>query len=405
VGERRRRRKTVCAGGACWPAVLGPSTSPLGGLSSVPLPKAFAYFNSPLYVPDQGRYVLKLLETGGPRQFFKELERLSTLGSPWASAVLGYIALIPGPDGKRDTSRAMELCRSHAHAGDSYAQFVLAWALIYSGQTKLAFESIKKATLSSFPPATLDFATFIWNLPGKKASDAAAALKALRFAYRAGHKAAAVWRYDFYRSGRVGLIRRPLGFFLAPLARLRFVLTIYKDPFACRVFVFQHRATGPLLRDEPRLLFFRQWAKNLRNEFQRPATGASALPRLPLRRIVMWGHFAVGLVTLFIYLIGINLAHFPWPSSRAGTALLGIAVLLPYAISAGHCWRMYTWQGSGPRRLRVAAFIALLVSGAAVVNSILLGVFGHVDGLILFELLVVQSGGYLWGAEWVLNVI
>ena len=66
---------------------------------------------------------------------------------------------------------------------------------------------------------------------------------------------------------------------------------------------------------------------------------------------------------------------------------------------------MYTWQGSGPSRLRVAAFIALLVIGAAVINSILLGIFGHVEGLILLELLVAQGGAYLGGAEWILNVI
>jgi hypothetical protein len=371
----------------------------------VPLPKAFAYFNGPLYVPDQGRYVLELIERGGPRQFLSELERLSALGSPWASAMLGYIALMPGPEGKRDTSRAAELCRSHAYSGDSYAQFVLAWALIYSGQTKLAFESMKKATLAGFPPATLDFATFIWSLPGKKASDATSALKALRFAYRARHKAAPVWRYDFYKSGRVGFFRRPLGYLLSPIAKLRFILSVYKDPFASRVFMFRHRATGPLLRDEPRLPFFRQLANNLRSVHQLPAMDASALRRLPRRRIVMQGHFAVALVTLFIYLIGSNLAHFARPVSPAASAVLGVAVLLPYAISAGHCSSMYTWQASGPSRLRVAAFIALLVIGAAVVDGILLGVFGHVEDLILFELIVAQGGAYVWGAEWILNVI
>jgi hypothetical protein len=371
----------------------------------VPLPKAFAYLNGPLYVPDQGRYVLKLLETGGPPQFLSELERLSTLGSPWASAMLGYIALMPGPDGKRDASRATELCRSHAHAGDSYAQFVFAWALICSGQTKLAFESIKKATVAGFPPATLDFATFIWSLPGKKASDAAAALKALRFAYRARHRAAAVWRYDFYKSGRVGLLRRPLGYLLSPLAKLRFILSVYKDPFASRVFVFQHRATGPLLRDEPRLPFFQQVAKNFSSQSPRAPAGASALPRLPRRHIVMWGYFAVGFVSLFVYLIAINLPQFALPSSRAGTALWGIAVLLPYAIPAGHCWQMYTWQGSGPSRFRLAAFIALLITGAALVDAVLLGAFGQVERLHFVELLAVQTWGYLWGAEWILNVI
>ena len=371
----------------------------------MPLPKAFAYFNGPLYVPDQGRYVLRLIEAGGPRLFLSELERLSALGSPWASAMLGYIALMPGPEGKRDIGRATELCRSHAYAGDSYAQFVHAWALIFSGQTKLAFESMKKATRAGFPPATLDFATFIWSLPGKKPSDAAAALKALRFAYRARHKAAPVWRYDFYKSGRVGFIRRPLGYLLAPLARSRFIFSVYRDPFASRVFLFQHRATGSLLRDEPRLPFFRLLAANIRSVHQPPAVDAPTLRRLPLRRIVMRSHFAVALVTVLVYFVGANLAHFARPISPASTALLGMAALVPYAISAGHCSGMYTWQGSGPTRLRVAVFIALLIFGAAVVNSVLLGIFGDVEGLNLFELLVMQSGAYLWGAEWILNVI
>jgi hypothetical protein len=66
---------------------------------------------------------------------------------------------------------------------------------------------------------------------------------------------------------------------------------------------------------------------------------------------------------------------------------------------------MYTWQGSGPTRLRVAAFITLLVIGAASINSSLLGAFGRVESLNQCELLVIQSGAYLWGAQWILNVI
>ena len=94
--------------------------------------------------------MLESLKLGGPSRFTEELERLSTLGSPWASAIMGYIALVRGPDGKRDADRAIELCRNHAHAGDSYAQFVYAWALLFAGESNLAFETMKKATLSGF---------------------------------------------------------------------------------------------------------------------------------------------------------------------------------------------------------------------------------------------------------------
>lgn len=232
------------------------------------LPKPFAHFNGCLYVPDQGRHVLNLLETGGARQFLGELERLSQLGSPWASAMLGYIALMPGPDGTRDVARALELCRPHAHAGDTYAQFVFAWALILSSELERGFESMQKAAASGFAPAAVDLATVLWNLPSKKASNGAAALQALKVADRAGHKAAAVWKYAFYKSGRVGLWRRPIGYLIAPCARLRLVLAGFKDPFACRVFVFQQRLTSPLLREVPRPTFFQAFVNSFRENFR-----------------------------------------------------------------------------------------------------------------------------------------
>jgi TPR repeat protein len=169
---------------------------------------------------------------------------------------------MPGHEGKRDTSRAIELCKSHAHAGDSYAQFDLAWALIYHGETNLAYEAMKKAMLSGFPPATLDFAVFVWHGWGTKERYLRLALRALRRADQAGHKAALEWRCFFYKSGQVGFVRRVFGYLLAPIARLRYILALWRDPFSCRIFMFQTRATGPLLRQEPRPPYKAQWASS-----------------------------------------------------------------------------------------------------------------------------------------------
>lgn len=36
------------------------------------------WFNGPLYVPDEGRFVLNFLESDGPSGFLGELERLSS---------------------------------------------------------------------------------------------------------------------------------------------------------------------------------------------------------------------------------------------------------------------------------------------------------------------------------------
>jgi hypothetical protein len=211
-----------------------------------------AYFNGAIYVPREERHVLESLRSGGPSLFTEELERLSTLGSPWASAILGYMALMPGPDRKRDTRRAIALCMNHARAGDAYAQFVYAWARLFAGESNLAYEAMRKAMLSGFPPATMDFANFVWNGWGTKERYPALALQALRQADRAGHRAALKWRCFFYRSGCVGLIRRPLGYLLAPIAELRYFVAMWKDPLSCRVFIFQSQVAGPLLREQPR---------------------------------------------------------------------------------------------------------------------------------------------------------
>ena len=136
--------------------------------------------NGPFYVPPQGREALITLEAHGPARLIDELERLSALGSAWASAALGYLCLMPGIDGQRDTSRAMTLCKRHADAGDAYALFVFAWAKFLDGDHDLALEAMKQSATRHFPPAALDLTTFVWE--GTKGRDPSPALRLLRFA-------------------------------------------------------------------------------------------------------------------------------------------------------------------------------------------------------------------------------
>ena len=213
-----------------------------------------AWFNGALYIPKEGRHVLQFLEAGGPTALLDELEKRAALGSPWASAILGYIALMPAEDGKRNAERAAELCKTHAYAGDEYAQYVYAWSLFFAGETNLAYGMMKKGLLSRFPPATMDYAAFVWNGWGSKERYPALAVRVLRHADQAGHRVALEWRCHFYRSGKVGFARRALGYLLTPFARLRYILALWSDPFSCRVFVFQRNATAPLLRPKPRLI-------------------------------------------------------------------------------------------------------------------------------------------------------
>jgi hypothetical protein len=206
------------------------------------------FFTGLLYFPDDKLYVLHLLETSGVRGFTSELDRLVALGSPWASATLGYIALVPEVGRARDTARARELCGRHAAAGDPYSQFVYSWALIYEGDHNRAIEYMERAMAARFPPAIVDLAKFVWFGWGTKERYRATALKLLRFAARVGHKGAPCYRYAWYKTGELGFIRMVIGWLLLPVAALRYEVTARADPFSCDVFVFQSTALGPLLK-------------------------------------------------------------------------------------------------------------------------------------------------------------
>ncbi len=208
--------------------------------------------SGPLYVPEEGRSICSFLESGESHRLVGELERLSSLGSPWASAALGYLVLLPNCDGKRDVTRALDLCRSHAASGDPYALFVLAWALLYSGRGNDALKAMRKAALSGFPPARLDFVTFVWNGWGTKERYPSAALALLGRAARAGHKATLLWRCRLYASGQFGPVRRLYGYLMTPIALLRYLFFFWADPFSCRVFLFQMRAPRSLVEVESR---------------------------------------------------------------------------------------------------------------------------------------------------------
>jgi hypothetical protein len=185
----------------------------------------FRYLNYPLYVPQSHRNVLEILAKQGIPGMTSELERLSALGSPWASATLGYLSLLPSPQGVRNPKRAVELCSKAAAAGDSYALYVTGWAQYVLTQDRVgAAESILASSKMHFAPATLAMAFFLWPKTAK-------ALDFVSEAARCGHKAAWTWKCGFFRTGRLGFIRRTLGYILTPLARMRYVAALWINPF------------------------------------------------------------------------------------------------------------------------------------------------------------------------------
>jgi len=207
--------------------------------------------NGVLYIPDQGRFLVEVLNVSGPTRMVEELERLSALGSPWASAVLGCICLRPGANGERDVARAIVLCAPHAERRDPYALFVYAWALLHSGKRNMAIRTMQKSALLKFPPAVLDFVTFVWSGWGMKEANPQAALQLLNRAFKVHHAMALAWLSVLYRSGKYGLMRHAFGYVLIPLAWLRVMYAASVDPFSCTVFTLSTKTlTMP---------FFREW--------------------------------------------------------------------------------------------------------------------------------------------------
>jgi len=202
-----------------------------------------------LYIPEESRHLVGLLASGGPTRLIEEVEKMAKLGSLWASATLGYLSLLPGEDGRRNPQRAIELLRERAISSDPYVLFVLAWAYVLSGRRLVGLRTMRKASRSGFPPAALEFATFVWNGWGIKEYHSAAALDLLRDARKAGHKAALIWKCKMYLSGKFGAFRACLGYLMLPYAQFRFFVWAILDPFSCRVFWFQPPAAGPIFRN------------------------------------------------------------------------------------------------------------------------------------------------------------
>ena len=116
----------------------------------------------------------------------------------------------------------------------------------------------------------------------------------------------------------------------------------------------------------------------------------------------MWSHAAAAAIALFAYISTLSLNRV-W--SGTTLILIGSPVLLPYVASATYCWQLYTWRGSGPGLLRVAGFVVLLMTGAALVDLAILGALGPIDLFSLVPILALQAGCYLGGANVILEVI
>jgi hypothetical protein len=204
------------------------------------------YFRGGVYIPAVSRQQLGNLESRSPSDIRAELERLATLGSPWASALLAYESLLLRPDGTRDIDRAISLCKESASRGDAYAQYIMYWASLLKGDGREASQYLTASVGNLFPPAVLDSINLTWLVRQK--TDPSAVVRSIGRARDVGHYGALYWRYKLYATGKLGLWRIPVGYSCLPLGALLYTYGGWRYPFSARVFAFDATAkVHPLL--------------------------------------------------------------------------------------------------------------------------------------------------------------
>jgi TPR repeat protein len=215
---------------------------------------AMAFFADLLYVPTEYRETLAALFSGGPRAFVGELERLADGGSPAAAAMLAAICLHPNEMGQRDAARAISLCSRGAACNDSYAQYILAWALYHVGRQAEGKESLEAAANSGFSPAIVDRISWALNSTAYRLSSPYDILPFIQRAMDSGHRAAIASKAAVYRLGNLGLGRRLLGYMLYPVGYWTRRKAAAMEPFSERNYLFNYNRKRPIFRKQPLFL-------------------------------------------------------------------------------------------------------------------------------------------------------
>jgi hypothetical protein len=210
--------------------------------------RIFKHLNYGLYLPESSRNIWEPLLACDPAALTSELEKLSALGSLWASVTLGYLSLLPGSDGARDIERARALCNGPAAKGDAYALYVLAHAHYFAGDGLKAAKAMYQASRRGFPPAHMAMSKFAWYGVGMPRRTLDLALLFSRKALRSGRPGALLWRCTLYRSGALGVVRKPLGYLLWPYAYVRLLVATWIDPCSERTFAFDFVSSVPAFR-------------------------------------------------------------------------------------------------------------------------------------------------------------
>lgn len=205
-------------------------------------------FNSPVYVPEHDREVIELLTSGDISQLVVRLEHRASLGSGWASGLLAYLEAVGVLGGTPDLAAAISRCTAAAQAGDSYAQYVLAWALWETGERVRGIRWMRRsATEGKFLPAWAGWGLMLYALAGKDLKARRIALKLLWRAHRRGHIQPLQFICRCACRGHFGMAYRLVGLLAYPFVLSRASLIGSWHPFSERCFMWHSPEVHPIL--------------------------------------------------------------------------------------------------------------------------------------------------------------
>ena len=194
------------------------------------------HFKAGTYIPAVAGPQLASVKKSESAAVLREIERLADLGSPWASTLLGFQALMLQADGTRRIDPAIALCEEAASRGDAYAQYIMYWAKMLKGQHTAAIAYLQLACKQLFPPAMVDSISFYWAV--RRNIDPKGVQVSVRQAKDTGHYGASLRESRIYISGRLGILRWILGCVSFPFALCKHLYACWRHPFSARTFAF-----------------------------------------------------------------------------------------------------------------------------------------------------------------------
>lgn len=126
---------------------------------------------------------------------------------------------------------------------------MLSWALRLKGDSKGAYQNLKKSAHLLFPPAVLDISIFYdpdWDTETRNRERK----MRLTISDRVGNVWTLARRLRLYRTGEFGALNLILGYLLVPYAFVRAIVPAIFSPFSAAVFLFDGGLSTTLIQGD-----------------------------------------------------------------------------------------------------------------------------------------------------------